>query len=280
MAAQESQFAPPRAAIPLVLRADSRGLATLTLNRPAQFNAMSVAMLDALQGALRDIAVDPAVRVVVIAGAGPNFCAGHDLKEMLANSNEAYIGALFRQCCEVMLAIAALPQPVIARVQGIATAAGCQLVAACDLAVATSAARFATSGINYGLFCATPSVPVSRNISRKRAFEMVFTGEYIDAPTALSWGLINRIADGETLDAEVSRLAQSLMEKPPEVVAAGKQFFYSQLEQSVADAYRIAAAHITNNMLGDAAQEGVTAFIEKRAPHWRNTGSSTEQTDG
>lgn len=280
MTARDSQSGPGVAAIPLVLRADSGSMATLTLNRPAQFNAISVAMLDALQDALHAIADDPAVRVVVIAGAGPNFCAGHDLKEMLANSNEAFIGALFRKCCEVMLALAALPQPVIARVHGIATAAGCQLVAACDLAVATSAARFATSGINYGLFCATPSVPVSRNISRKRAFEMVFTGEFIGAPTALSWGLINRIADGEALDAEVLRLAQSLMEKPPEVVAAGKQFFYSQLEQSVADAYRIAAAHITSNMLGDAAQEGVTAFIEKRAPFWRKTGSPTDQTDG
>jgi enoyl-CoA hydratase/carnithine racemase len=267
-------------ASPLVLRSDAGGMATLTLNRPTQFNAISVAMLDALQGALDAIAADSTVRVVVIAGAGPNFCAGHDLKEMLANSNEAFIGALFRKCCEVMLALAGLPQPVIARVHGIATAAGCQLVAACDLAVAASDARFATSGINYGLFCATPSVPVSRNMSRKQAFEMVFTGEFIDAPTALSWGLINRVADGPALDAEVLRLAESLMKKPPEVVAAGKAFFYSQLEQSVADAYRIAAAHITDNMLGDAAQEGVAAFIQKRTPDWRKSRPLIGKPDG
>lgn len=277
---RDSPPASPVAASPLVLRGDAGGMATLTLNRPAQFNAISVAMLDALQSALDAIAADPSVRVVVIAGAGPNFCAGHDLKEMLANSNEAFIGALFRKCCEVMLGLAGLPQPVIARVHGIATAAGCQLVAACDLAVAAADARFATSGINYGLFCATPSVPVSRNISRKQAFEMVFTGEFIDAPTALSWGLINRVADGPALDAEVLRLAQVLMEKPPEVVAAGKAFFYSQLEQTVADAYRIAAAHITDNMLGDAAQEGVGAFIEKRTPHWRNPKPDTGKSDG
>ncbi len=277
---RDSPSASPAAASSLVLRSDAGGMATLTLNRPAQFNAISVAMLDALHSTLGVIAADPTVRVVVIAGAGPNFCAGHDLKEMLANSNEAFIGALFRKCCEVMLAIAGIPQPVIARVHGIAAAAGCQLVAACDLAVAASDARFATSGINYGLFCATPSVPVSRNISRKQAFEMVFTGEFIDAPTALSWGLINRVAAGPALDAEVLRLAQSLMEKPPEVVAAGKAFFYSQLERSVADAYKIAAAHITDNMLGDAAQEGVAAFIQKRTPDWRKAKPLTGKPDG
>ena len=253
----------------LVLRSDADGVATLTLNRPAQFNAISMAMLDTLAAMLKDLAADPAVRVVVMAGAGPNFCAGHDLKEMLGHPDEAFIGGLFRRCCDVMLGLARLPQPVIARVQGIATAAGCQLVAACDLAVATPDARFATSGINYGLFCATPAVPVSRNLPRKRAFEMLFTGEFIDAPTALSWGLINRIAQAPALDAEVLRLARSLMEKPADVVAAGKAFFYSQIEQSVADAYRIAAAHITQNMLGAAAQEGVAAFIGKRIPHWR-----------
>ena len=266
---RDSQSASRVAASALVLRSDSAGIATLMLNRPAQFNAISAAMLDALQRELDAIAADSTVRVVVIAGAGSNFCAGHDLKEMLANSNEAFIGELFRKCCAVMLTLAGIPQPVIARVQGIATAAGCQLVAACDLAVAASDARFATSGINYGLFCATPSVPVSRNISRKRAFEMVFTGEFIDAQTALAWGMINRVAEGPALDAEIHRLAQTLMEKPPEIVAAGKAFFYTQLEQTVTDAYRIAAAHITDNMLGDTAQEGVAAFSEKRTPHWR-----------
>ncbi len=182
------------AAAPAVQRSDAGGVATLTLNRPAQFNAMSHALLDALQGRLAAVAADSAVRVVVIAGAGRAFCAGHDLKEMLAHSTEAFIGGLFRRCCDVMLAIGGLPQPVIARVHGIATAAGCQLVAACDLAVAASDARFATSGINFGLFCATPSVPLSRDIPRKQAFEMLFTGEFIDAPTARQWGLVNRIA--------------------------------------------------------------------------------------
>jgi enoyl-CoA hydratase/carnithine racemase len=277
---RDTPSAAPVAATPPVLRHDAGGIATLTLNRPAQFNAISVAMLDALRSALDAIAADQAVRVVVIAGAGANFCAGHDLKEMLANSTEAFIGALFRKCCDVMLALAGIPQPVIARVHGIATAAGCQLVAACDLAVAASDARFATSGINYGLFCATPSVPVSRNISRKQAFEMVFTGEFIDARTALSWGLINRVAEGADLDAEVRRLALSLMDKPPEVVAAGKAFFYSQLELSVAAAYQVAAAHITNNMLGEAAQEGIAAFREKRTPRWRHADPNTGKTNG
>ncbi|MEO8137526.1 MAG: enoyl-CoA hydratase [Betaproteobacteria bacterium] len=264
---------------PLVVRRDGGGVATLTLNRPAQFNAMSGALLDALHAHLLAIAGDPTVRVVVMAGAGRVFCAGHDLKEMLANSNEAFIGGLFRRCCEVMLAIGKLPQPVIARVHGIATAAGCQLVAACDLAVAASDARFATSGINFGLFCATPAVPVTRNIPRKQAFEMIFTGEFIDAPGALACGLINRIADAEALDAEVARLANSLMEKPAAVVAAGKAFFYSQLEQTVAEAYRGAAAHITQNMLGSDAQEGVSAFVEKRAPNWRGPANPTGKPD-
>lgn len=264
----------------LVLRSDANGITTLTLNRPAQFNAISAALLDALQAALDAIAADPAVRVVVIAGAGPNFCAGHDLKEMLANSNELFIGGLFRGCCDMMLRLAGMPQPVIARVHGIATAAGCQLVAACDLAVAAADARFATSGINFGLFCATPSVPVSRNISRKQAFEMAFTGEFIDAPTALAWGLINRVAAGAALDAEVLRLAQVLMEKPPAVVAAGKTFFYAQIEQSMAAAYSVAAAHITDNMLGDAAQEGVAAFTEKRVPRWGKPSPAGGTPDG
>jgi enoyl-CoA hydratase/carnithine racemase len=252
-----------------VTRTDAGGVATLTLNRPAQFNAISGDLLDALQATLAEVAADPAVRVVVVAGAGRAFCAGHDLKEMMANSNEEFVGDLFRRCCDAMLALTRLPQPVIARVHGIATAAGCQLVAACDLAVATSDSRFAASGINFGLFCATPLVPLARNVSRKRAFEMAFTGDFIDAQTALDWGLVNRIVEPAELDTEVARLARSLMEKPAEVVAAGKAFFYAQLEQTLADAYRNGARHITCNMLGDAAQEGVSAFIEKRTPAWR-----------
>jgi enoyl-CoA hydratase/carnithine racemase len=253
---------------PLVLREDAGGVATLTLNRPGQFNAINGAMLAAMQAALDAVAGDASVRVVVIAGAGRVFCPGHDLKEMLANSNEAFIGDLFRRCCQVMLSIQRLPQPVIARVHGIATAAGCQIVAACDLAVAAADARFATSGINFGLFCATPGVPVSRNVSRKRAFEMLMTGEFIDAQTALAWGLVNRVAPPERLDAETAALAQTLMEKPAAVIAAGKRFFYDQLERPIDDAYARASDAITRNMLGADAQEGVGAFVEKRKPRW------------
>jgi enoyl-CoA hydratase/carnithine racemase len=253
---------------PLVLREDADGITTLTLNRPAQFNAINGAMLTAMQTALDAIAGDASVRVVVIAGAGRVFCPGHDLKEMLAHSNEAFIGDLFRRCCDVMLSIQRIPQPVIARVHGIATAAGCQIVAACDLAVAEEGARFATSGINFGLFCATPGVPVSRNVSRKRAFEMLMTGEFIDARTALDWGLVNRVAPPDRLEVETVALAQTMMDKPPAVIAAGKKFFYDQLERPLEDAYALASDVITRNMLGADAQEGVGAFVEKRKPRW------------
>ena len=253
---------------PLILRADAGGIATLTLNRPAQFNAINGAMLTEMQATLDAIGGDPTVRVVVIAGAGRAFCPGHDLKEMLANSTEAFIGDLFRRCCDVMLSMRRVPQPVIAKVHGIATAAGCQIVAACDLAVATDDARFATSGINFGLFCATPGVPVSRNVSRKRAFEMLMTGEFIDAPTALDWGLLNRVAPADRLAEETTALARTMMDKPPAVIAAGKKFFYAQLERKIEDAYAHASDVITRNMLGADGQEGVGAFVEKRKPRW------------
>ena len=253
---------------PHVLRDDAGGIATLTLNRPAQYNAIDSAMLAELKAALDEIASDKTARVVVIAGAGKAFSPGHDLKEMLAHSNEAFIGAMFRRCCDVMLAIRRIPQPVIAKVHGIATAAGCQLVAACDLAVAADDARFATSGINFGLFCATPGVAVSRDISRKRAFEMLFAGEFVDAPTALAWGLVNRVVPRDALDAATRTLAESLIEKPARVVALGKRFFYEQLEERIENAYRIATTTITQNMLGPDAQEGVGAFVEKRKPNW------------
>ncbi|HEY2864054.1 MAG TPA: enoyl-CoA hydratase [Casimicrobiaceae bacterium] len=251
-----------------LLRADANGVTTLTLNRPAQFNAINSAMLRGLQAELDAIGCDDSVRVVVLAGAGRAFCPGHDLKEMLTNSTEEFIGDLFRRCCDVMLTLRRLPQPVIAKVRGIATAAGCQLVAAADMAVAADDARFATSGINFGLFCATPGVPVSRNIAAKRAFEMVMTGEFIDAPTALAWGLVNRITSPESLDAEVSALANVLIAKPRRVLATGKKFFYEQLEQNIVDAYANATAVITQNMLGEDAQEGVGAFVGKRKPRW------------
>jgi len=261
--------APDRAATEsVVLREDRDGVATLTLNRPRQFNAISQEMLDALLRELEAIKVDASVRVVVVAGAGSAFSGGHDLKEMMANRNEAFVSGLFERCSHSMLALQALPQPVIARVHGIATAAGCQIVAACDLAVASTDARFATSGINYGLFCATPGVPVSRNVPRKRAFEMLFTGEFIEAATALEWGLVNRVVAPAELDNEVGRLVAELVAKPAAVVAAGKAIFYKQIEAPLAQAYAMASKSITCNMLGDDAAEGVAAFIEKRKPRW------------
>jgi enoyl-CoA hydratase/carnithine racemase len=253
---------------PVLLRSDEAGVARLTLNRPRQFNAINGAMLTALQVALEAIRGDEEVRAVVLAGSGTAFSGGHDLKEMMANRTEPFIADLFARCSRAMLTMLSLPQPVIARVHGIATAAGCQLVAACDLAVASTEARFATSGINYGLFCATPGVPVSRNVSRKRAFEMLFTGEFIDAETARAWGLVNRVASPAELDGEVERLVRTICEKPRAVVAAGKALFYKQLEEKLADAYGSASSAITCNMLGADAAEGVSAFIERRKPRW------------
>lgn len=254
---------------PPVLIEVAAGVATFTLNRPGQFNAISSEMLDALAAGLGRVAADPSVRVVIVGGAGRAFSGGHDLKEMMANRTEAFIGDLFERCSNVMLQIQAMPQPVVARVHGIATAAGCQLVAACDLAVASTEARFATSGINFGLFCATPGVPVSRNVPRKRAFEMLFTGEFIDAETARDWGLVNRVVPPERLDEEIAALARTITEKPAAVCAAGKKLFYEQLESKLVNAYRIASVAITANMLGEDAAEGVGAFIDKRKPSWR-----------
>lgn len=268
MTASAAPAANAPAAEPVLLRADEGGVARLTLNRPRQFNAISLEMLLALQAGLDAIAADSSVRAVVIAGAGSAFSGGHDLKEMMANRTEAFVGDLFDRCSRVMLTIQSLPQPVVARVHGIATAAGCQIVAACDLAVAAADARFATSGINFGLFCATPGVPVSRNVARKRSFEMLFTGDFIDAATALDWGLVNRVALPAELDAEVGRLVGRIVEKPRAVVAAGKALFYRQLEAPLAQAYAAASKAITCNMLGEDAAEGVGAFMEKRKPRW------------
>jgi len=253
---------------PVVVRADAGGIATLTLNRPRQFNALSLELLEALQAALDAVAHDPSVRVVVIAANGKAFCPGHDLKEMLANRNQEFIGGLFDKCCRAMMTLTRIPQPVIARVHATATAAGCQLVASCDLAVASADARFATSGVNFGLFCATPGVAVSRNVSRKRALEMLMTGEFIDAATALDWGLVNRVVPASELDTAVRELAALLLSKPPAVLAAGKKFFYRQIEMEMEPAYALASQVITGNMLGADALEGVNAFVEKRKPRW------------
>lgn len=249
---------------PVLLRDDRNGVATLTLNRPRQFNALSAALLDALQSAVDAIAADEAVRVVVIAGAGKAFCAGHDLKEMRADPSHVFQQTLFRQCSRFMAALLRMPQPVIARVQGIATAAGCQLVAACDLAVAADDARFAVSGINLGLFCATPSVALSRNVSRKQAFEMLVTGDTIDAQSALRRGLVNRVVPAADLDAEVARLAGAIAAKSPAAIAAGKRLFYRQLEMGVEAAYQLASQTMACNMLEADACAGIDGFINRK----------------
>jgi enoyl-CoA hydratase/carnithine racemase len=254
---------------PLVLRTDEGAVTTLTLNRPRQFNALSSAMLAALQEQLDAVGAEPSVRVVVIAGAGKAFCAGHDLKEMRSHPDEAFQRSLFDQCSRMMLTINQIPQPVIARVHGLATAAGCQLVAACDLAVAADTAQFATSGIRVGLFCSTPAVAVSRNVSRKKALEILLTGDFIDARMAEREGLINYAVPPEELDAAVQRLAAAIVAKSPVAVATGKEMFYRQLEQGLEDAYEYAAGVMACNMMAEDAQEGIDAFIEKRAPAWK-----------
>ncbi len=254
---------------PLVLfEKDSRGAVTLTLNRPQAFNALSASMLDALQAAFDRVAADSTARVVVIAAAGRAFCAGHDLKEMRAAPSLDYYERLFAQCGRMMMSIQRLGVPVIARVQGIATAAGCQLVAMCDLAVASSDAKFAVSGVNLGLFCATPSVALSRNLSRKAAFEMLVTGEFIDADTALAKGLVNRVVAPAGLDAAVDALVERIVGKPQVALALGKALFYRQLEAGIAAAYDDAGRTMACNMMDASALEGVQAFIDKRPADW------------
>jgi enoyl-CoA hydratase/carnithine racemase len=255
---------------PLVLRAqDTRGVRTLTLNRPQAFNALSEAMLAALHAELLCVAGDESVRALVIAAAGKAFCAGHDLREMRAQPDLAYYEQLFAQCARVMLAIQELPVPVIARVHGMATAAGCQLVAMCDLAVASREARFAVSGINLGLFCSTPSVALSRNLPRKFAFEMLVTGDFISADEAREKGLVNRVVAAEDLDAAIEALLARIIGKPRAALALGKALFYRQLERGVGAAYDDAGKTMACNMMHADALEGVQAFIEKRTPHWR-----------
>jgi enoyl-CoA hydratase/carnithine racemase len=249
---------------------DSRGVATITLNRPAAFNALSEGMLEALHAALARVASDDKARVVVLAAAGRAFCAGHDLKEMRAEPSLGYYERLFARCTQVMLAVQKLPVPVVACVQGIATAAGCQLVAMCDLAVASRDARFAVSGVNLGLFCSTPSVALSRNVARKAAFEMLVTGDFISADEALAKGLVNRVAAPAELEAEVERLVARIVAKPRETVAIGKALFYRQLETGVAAAYEDAGRTMACNMMEPSALEGVQAFIDKRDPTWKN----------
>lgn len=248
---------------------DARGVVTLTLNDPARFNALGSGMLAALQQALDALAGDESVRVVVLAGAGKAFCAGHNLKDMAAHPDLAWYQQLFAQCSRMMLSLHKLPVPVIARVHGMATAAGCQLVAQCDLGVAADNASFATSGIHYGLFCSTPSVPLVRNVPAKRAMEMLLTGDFIDAATALREGLLNRVVPLEALDAEVEKLVQSVLEKPRVAVAMGKALVYRQRELGLDAAYQLAGQTMAVNMMDEAAQEGARAFAEKRKPGWK-----------
>jgi enoyl-CoA hydratase/carnithine racemase len=256
---------------PPLLRRDETGVAWLTLNRPAARNALSVALLAALDDALAAIAEEKSVRVVVIGGAGPAFCAGHDLREMRANPGREATHALFEQCSAVMQRIVRLPKPVIARVHGIATAAGCQLVASCDLAVAAADARFATPGVNLGLFCSTPMVALSRNVGRKAAMEMLLTGELIDAEHARRIGLINRVVPPDDLDGAVAALAAQIAAKSTRTVAIGKEAFYRQAELDLAAAYAYTAEVMTHNMMARDAGEGIDAFLAKRAPIWTDS---------
>lgn len=253
---------------PALLRSNEGGVVWLTLNRPQAYNSLSHQLLGQLQAELGKIAEDPSARVVVIAGAGKAFCAGHDLKEMRADLRDGPVRALFERCSAVMTALTRLPQPVIARVHGIATAAGCQLVAACDLAIGASDSRYATSGVKYGLFCSTPMVALARNVPRKSALEMLLTGDFIDASEALRLGLVNQVAPPERLDAEIDALCARLLDKPRHVLALGKRAYYRQLEMGLSDAYAFTTDVIVKNALDDDFAAGLDAFVHKRKPEW------------
>ena len=253
---------------PLLLTETLDGVRTLTLNRPQQFNPLSEEMLDALIDELAACRDDDDVRVLVLGASGKAFCAGHDLKQMRANHGQDYYQTLFTRCSELMRGIVELPVPVIARVQGIATAAGCQLVATCDMAVAARSARFAVSGVNLGLFCSTPSVALSRNVARKRAFEMLVTGEFIDAETAVDYGLVNHVADDDAIDTTIAGLTNSILGKPRVAIETGKRMFYKQIEANLEAAYAYAGEVMACNMMASDTVEGVDAFIQKRRPTW------------
>lgn len=254
----------------ILLRRDADGITWLTLNRPAARNALSVALMSALQEALDAIARDSVVKVVVIAANGPGFCAGHDLREMRTNPGRQHYQTVFGQCARLMTSIVRLPKPVIAGVHGIATAAGCQLVASCDLAVAATDARFATPGVNIGLFCSTPMVALSRAVPRKAAMEMLLTGEMIGAEEAQRLGLVNRVVPTDRLDDTVTELARTIAAKSPLVVKIGKEAFYRQAELGLDAAYAYTSEVMVANMMARDAEEGIDAFLEKRAPKWEN----------
>ena len=254
---------------PYVLRQGDGGVVTLTLNRGERFNPLSLPMIAAIERELDAVAADRTVRVVVLAGAGRGFCAGHDLKEMRAHSDDkAWQQKLFAECSRMMVKFTEIPQPVIARVHGVATAAGAQLVSMCDLAVAVEEAKFAMPGVNIGIFCSTPAVGVARNIGRKRAMEMLLTGELFDARTALAWGLVNRVVPAASLDAEIAKFTSIILARSGKVVATGKRAFYRQIEQPLAGAYALTSETMACSMLEPDAAEGIDAFIEKRPARW------------
>ena len=261
----------PTPETPLVLSERAGGAVRLTLNRGDRFNALSSAMIGALQREVDALAADREARVVILAAAGRGFCAGHDLKEMRAHASDAaWQSRLFEDCNRLMVSLTRLPQPVIARVHGIATAAGCQLVSMCDLAVASDAATFALPGVNIGVFCTTPAVGVARNVARKRVMEMLLTGKPIDAATALAWGLVNRVVPASGLDAAVQEFVDAILQKSPAVIAGGKRAFYDQVDRPLADAYATAGKAMSEGILLEDAAEGMDAFLQKRAPAWRN----------
>lgn len=251
---------------PVLLREDRDGIATLTMNRPAQMNLLADEMLTALQAAFHDIGKDKGIRVVILAAAGKGFCAGHDLKEIRELREQPVIAELFAKCSAMMMSIQGLPQPVIARVQGAAAAAGAQLVAQCDLAVASDAAKFVTSGVSWGFFCSTPGVAIGRNLQRKHAMEMLLTGEPISAQRALEWGLVNKVVAADALDAETLALARTIAAKPPATTAAGKRAFYLQMDMDLTRAYALAGEVIASSFAHEEGRQGMAAFIEKRSP--------------
>src|SRR5262245_46311297 len=256
----------PQSETAILLREDREGICTLTMNRPSRMNLLTTEMLEALQDTFNSLLDERDTRVVVLAAAGKGFCAGHDLKEIRALGEKPKINALFSTCSRMMQTITALPQPVIARVQGAAAAAGCQLVAQCDLAVASDAAKFATPGVTWGFFCSTPGVAVSRNLPRKRAMEMLLTGDMVDAHKALEWGLVNQVVSHDALDEATMSLARKIAEKPPVQVAAGKRAFYEQMDLGPTQAYELASQVISASFVHEEGREGMAAFIEKRDP--------------
>ena len=255
----------------ILLREDNGAIATLTLNRPEKYNALSIRLIDTLQGQLDELAQDTSIRVVIISANGKAFCAGHDLLELEADPSAETIRVLFEKCSHLMMSLIRLPQPVIAKVHGIATAAGCQLVAQCDLAIASDNVRFATSGINIGLFCGTPMVAVTRNLPRKQAMEMLLTGKFINSDIAVQYGLINRAVPARKLDESVQNLAETVAAQGPAFITAGKSLFYSQIENGIIDAYNEASKIMVKNMQQKDARKGIRAFLgKKNMPIWQD----------